>query len=249
MRLKPQNVFHRFVTLTQTCGLQGLGRTTYINDHSSGAQTNPPPNQLRYFRSPICTTPKEKKEQQKSKITKKNLHGVLYFSGQAFQRLILFYPNLRLFQYLSVPFPVQSIVWKRVPHWRERLGFHPVGLPFHLVTSLKLWLPAHENTPLWFKDQLICLLFAAIVKKGGWNSSPERSGLRWVALLILCQQRYNNSKEIWITKWYFKNQADRCWCPTFDTIVVGCNHREETGWRVPRSLCAIFASSWDSIII
>lgn len=66
MGLKTQNVFHRFVTLTQTCGLQGLGRTTYINDHSSGAQTNPPKPTALFSESNLHNT-KGKKQNKKAK--------------------------------------------------------------------------------------------------------------------------------------------------------------------------------------
>lgn len=131
MGLKPQNVFHRFVTLTQTCGLQGLGRTTYINDHSSGAQTNPPRNQLRYFRSPICTTPKEKKEQQKSKIKKKpSWSAILFRAGFSKANIVL--PQFKTFSVFKCAFSSTVHSLETSPSLERKVRFSSRRSPLSL---------------------------------------------------------------------------------------------------------------------
>lgn len=83
MGLKPQNVFHRFVTLTQTCGLQGLGRTSYINDHSSGAQTNPPKPTALFSESNLHNT--EGKNKTKKQNKKKTFRECYTFQSRLFK--------------------------------------------------------------------------------------------------------------------------------------------------------------------
>lgn len=91
----------------------------------------PPPNQLRYFRSPICTTPKEKKEQQKSKIKKKpSWSAILFRAGFSKANIVL--PQFKTFSVFKFAFSSTVHSLETSPSLERKVRFSSRRSPLSL---------------------------------------------------------------------------------------------------------------------
>lgn len=129
MGLKPQSVFHRFVTLTQTRGLQGLGRTTYSNDHSSGAQTNPPKPTVLFSESNLHNT-KGKKKKKKQNKEKPSWSAILFRASFSKANIVL--PQFKTFSVFKFAFSsiVHSLETSSSLERKVRFSSHRSPLSF-----------------------------------------------------------------------------------------------------------------------